>query len=84
MFMELRRAVSCCGCNHALLLHIALLHCRFQRAWLCFLALQHIDYAAQFKCVCPDEEKYRYIIVDGIVIGPKKSQVSAEVLVVSF
>jgi hypothetical protein len=49
---------------------------RFQKAWENFIALQGIDYTDTFSCKCPDEDRYQYVIADGIILGTNKREVS--------
>ena len=49
--------------------------CRFQEAWLNFIALQDINYEEAYKCSCPGHEHCQNVIADGCVLSSRKDLV---------
>lgn len=48
--------------------------CRFQEAWLNYIALQDLDYSQAYRCKCASD-RCMYIIADGILLGVQRKKV---------
>ncbi|GIL67120.1 hypothetical protein Vafri_20567 [Volvox africanus] len=47
---------------------------RFQEAWVNFICLQQPSYGLAFQCVCPEDDQYKDIIVDGIELSLQRQR----------